>query len=152
MFGDDFVAAARGSGARPAGQNSRNQTSVTNSRQPSGDGTAAGGQEDLGIMKAISSMGGAARRNLSMLAQRFSSGQQQTRNGETGNAREFKPLVDNNGDDEDDVDVVSFDTRSDNRSRHVLQDVGETNNDDSENPLFQQGYATNNQIRTHRDV
>jgi hypothetical protein len=52
-------------------------------------------------MKSLSSMGGAAKRNLSQLAERFSQSSRasnRTRNGETGTAREFKPLVDNTGD------------------------------------------------------
>lgn len=103
---------------------------------------------DMGILKAISSMGGAARRNLSLLASRFSSGQQQTRNGETGTAREFKPLVDGNGDDEDEVEFVSFDNRDQNRSRHVLQDTADTN--DSENPLFQTNYSSTGASRVYQ--
>jgi hypothetical protein len=93
----------------------------------------------LGIIKTLSSMGGAARRNLSMLAARFSSSQQQTRHGETGTAREFKPLVDGNGDDDEEVEFVSFDNNGQNRSRHVLQDTGETT--DSENPLIHRNYG-----------
>lgn len=93
-------------------------------------------------------MGGAARRNLSLLASRFSSGQQQTRNGETGTSREFKPLVDGNGDDEDEVEFVSFDNRDQNRSRHVLQDTADTN--DSENPLFQTNYSSTGASRVYQ--
>lgn len=100
----------------------------------------------MGILKSLSSMSGAARRNLSMLASRFSS-QQQTRNGETGTAREFKPLVDGNGEDDDEVEFVSFDNRNENRSRHVLQDIGETN--DSENPLIQQNYSSTSSSRAN---
>lgn len=100
-LGDDFVRQARSGGGR-------NQV-------PAG---AAGGARktdpatDTGMMKALASMGSATKQNLMQLAQRFSrnqtstsgttrsSGGQMYRNGETGTAREFKPLVDSNDDDE----------------------------------------------------
>lgn len=150
MFGDDFVRQVNSQngrqttgqrptpGRQPSGAAPR--PSVTNTSTPADQSQ---GEADLGIMKALSSMGGAARRNLSMLAQRFST-QQQTRNGETGTAREFKPLVDNNGEDDDEVEFVSFNS-GDNRSRHVMQDVAETG--DSENPLIQQ-YSSQTGTRT----
>lgn len=142
MFGDDFIrqTAGRQQQSTPQGRPvpARQGSAATRNSFSGNAGTntdpATASDGDMGIMKSLSSMGSAARRNLSMLAARFSSNQQQTRNGETGNAREFKPLVDGNNDDEDEVEFVSFDNNTNNRSRHVLQDTGETA--DSENPLI----------------
>jgi hypothetical protein len=167
MFGEDFVrqaASGNAAGIFPRAYESVRVlfilVSIGRQHAPR-QGAAAAGRNantpaegasntdgDLGILKSISSMGGAARRNLSLLASRFSSGQQQTRNGETGTSREFKPLVDGNGDDEDEVEFVSFDNRDQNRSRHVLQDTADTN--DSENPLFQTNYSSTGASRVYQ--
>lgn len=113
-------AAASTSGTGPTGIGSPNNVAA-------GAGADSG---DLGIVKSLSSMGSAARRNLVQLAQRFSQSNpsttgQQThhRTGELGTSNEFKPLVDgNDDDDEEETEVISFDSGAANRSRHVLQD------------------------------
>jgi hypothetical protein len=79
------------------------------SRGAAVDGTASGttagaSNADLGIMKALSSMGSATKKNLTLLAQRFSAGgatsagaaRRSSRGEETGTAREFRPLVESN--------------------------------------------------------
>eukprot|EP01033_Poteriospumella_lacustris_P008159 gene8160-5875_t len=148
MFGEDFVRQAA-SGNAAGRQHAPRQGAAAAGRNANTPAEGASNTDgDLGILKSISSMGGAARRNLSLLASRFSSGQQQTRNGETGTSREFKPLVDGNGDDEDEVEFVSFDNRDQNRSRHVLQDTADTN--DSENPLFQTNYSSTGASRVYQ--
>ena len=60
-----------------------------------GNNANANDPADLGILKALSSMGGAAKKNLSMLAERFAASGSTT--GGTGTAKEFKPLVDSGG-------------------------------------------------------
>ena len=88
-------------------------------------------------------MGGAAKRNLSQLAERFSQSSKARRPSE-GPGREFKPLVDGG---EDDFEIINFDSKA-NRNKHRLQDGGNSKNnhdddDDEEfgykNPLFRQG-------------
>ncbi len=86
ILGDDFPRA----GGQAA---SRNGSAGNNSNTV----------EDLGILKALQSMGTAAKRNISNLAERFNSkpsGSSQVMQygqsvGERGDAREFKPLVSN---------------------------------------------------------
>ncbi len=94
---DPRVAGAAPTTAGPTGIGSPNNT------------VTADNSGDLGIMKSLSSMGSAARRNLVQLAQRFSQSNPQSnssqqmyhRSGELGTAGEFKPLVDGNDDDEE---------------------------------------------------
>lgn len=103
MLGDEFLEhnsrQIRSDGARSAGTGVGAPHSRRNSRNGgAGDESAP----DLGILKALSSMGTAAKRNLSQLAERF-----QNNGGGTGGAndhgdrsataREFKPLVDSGG-------------------------------------------------------
>lgn len=92
-------------------------------------------------------MGGAARRNLSQLAERFSQSSKANNRNNNGNnntqGREFRPLVDNSG--EDDFEIINFDKG--NRNKHRLQSngggVGADGREDEEfgykNPLFRQG-------------
>jgi hypothetical protein len=81
MFGDDFIE-----------KNTSNQIRRGSSagRTEAKNGTAAD-NSDLGILKSISSMGSAAKRNLSVLAERFT--QKNGRQNEVGTAREFAPLM-----------------------------------------------------------
>lgn len=121
----------------------RSRTSV------SGDGNDPTANPDLGIMKALSSMGTAAKSRLGALATRFRTGNQPTRNGETGHSREFRPLVDGNDEEED---IVSFDSSGGNRSQHVLQQQDDASVDaDSENPLLMRG-SRNVNINTKADI
>jgi hypothetical protein len=156
ILGDDFYAAhshnatsnnvplrTAGSQAGPGS----NRPPINNPNTNTQNTATANNDVDLGIAKALSSMGSAAKRNLMNLATRFNrqnpgtQQQQQTRHyGEAANAREFRPLVDNTEDDDEEADVVSFNNHGD-RSRHVLQDTAD--NTDSENPLFAQQYSGN---------
>lgn len=77
IFGDDFI-------ERDTNPNRANSSAARIEKQSS---EAA----DMGILKTISSMGSAAKRNLSVLAERFS--QKNARQTETGTAREFAPLM-----------------------------------------------------------
>jgi hypothetical protein len=101
ILGEDFSGNGGARGRQPsAGRGAGASGPVRRDSRPSET-------TDLGIMKSLSSMGGAAKRNLSQLAERFSQSSRasnRTRNGETGTAREFKPLVDNAGD----VSLVSY--------------------------------------------
>lgn len=74
MLGDNFMNEAYGPGGAPSGRQASSRT------QPAG-GAPAQPQPDLGILKALNSMGSAAKRNLSQLAQGFNSG------GSSGNAQ-----------------------------------------------------------------
>lgn len=120
-LGDDFANNFRGQRYSVGGGGQQPRGPPVARRDPRMNGAAAGttgigspnnvvGGEnagDLGIMKSLSSMGSAARRNLVQLAQRFSSGQQSSsqqqlhhRTGEVGTSGEFRPLVDGNDEDE----------------------------------------------------
>ncbi len=62
--------------------------------------TGAEDPADLGILKGLSSMGSAAKKNLLQMAERFSASNNGTATnaqGHTGTAREFRPLVDSAG-------------------------------------------------------
>lgn len=146
ILGEDFIQTSqrRPSQAASTGRNTR----------PTNTSSATTNDGDLGIMKSLSSLGSAARKNLNQLAVRFSQNNNSSANrnssrdgnynrqSESGNVREFKPLVDSAHDDED-TEVISFDNKNASRSKHVLQDDLDV---DSENPLIQQqSYATNNQ-------
>lgn len=149
VLGPDYDFSAHQQGRQPrSNQPNDANRSRTGSRAVSGDGNDPANPE-LGIMKALSSMGSAAKSRLGALATRFRTGNQQTRNGETGTSREFRPLVD--GNDEED-DVVSFDSTRGNRSQHVLQQQDNSPVDaDSENPLLM-GSTRNVNINTKRDT
>lgn len=115
-----------------------------------GNNNNANDSADLGIMKALSSMGGAAKKNLSMLAERFAaSGGSGSAN--TGTAKEFKPLVDsggnsNNDDEEDGDEVISFEHNK-NRNSHTLHD-SPTPSSEFQNPLL----MTNSNYRGTNNV
>jgi len=143
----DFSAQQQGRYPRNNQPNDPNR-SRTNSRPVSGDGADPTANPDLGIMKTLSSMGTAAKSRLAALATRFRTGNQPTRNGETGHAREFRPLVDGNDEEED---IVSFDSNRGNRSQHVLQQGDAPGDVDSENPLLMGG-SRNVNIATKRDI
>lgn len=137
MLGDEFFQEQRQRGANTTGNGG------SNSRR----GSKAGG-EDLGILKALSSMGSAAKKNLSSLAERFQ-GKNSTNNpntqhvmqygesaGESGTSREFKSLVGGNDDDDEEEDeVISFGGSSAGSRAHILDD------EPSSNPLIQAGGA-----------
>lgn len=106
VLGDEFLEhnrQIRNDGARSAGTGVGAPHSRRNSRNGGGAGDEAA--PDLGILKALSSMGTAAKRNLSQLAERFQSGGGGGNGVGGGNdhgdrsatAREFKPLVDSGG-------------------------------------------------------
>ncbi len=101
MLGDEFFNQNRQ--ARNSNGGSRSSSGATGApvrRDSRGNAVAANDEAaDLGILKALSSMGSAAKKNLSQLAERFSqggagAGTQTNANGNTGTAREFRPLVD----------------------------------------------------------
>lgn len=142
MLGDDFDFASLNRRSVPrtatAGGGAAAQANSSNAN-------ANANSADLGIMKALSSMGSATKRSLSLMAQRFSSGgaagnanatggangpTRRYSRGETGTPREFRPLVESDhvDDDGEDTEVISFDSQG-TRSHHVLQG-------DSENPLL----------------
>jgi hypothetical protein len=150
VLGPDYDFSAHQQGRQPrSNQPNDPNRSRTVSRAVSGDGNDPTANPDLGIMKALSSMGSAAKTRLGALATRFRTGNQPTRNGETGNSREFRPLVD--GNDEED-DIVSFDSSRGNRSQHVLQQQDDSPRDvDSENPLLMGG-SRNVNVNTKRDI
>ena len=95
-LGEDVVRQTGGGRNQPAGATRKTETNA----------------DKGGIMKSLASMGTATKQNLLELAQRFSRTQNNStsatnransqlyRNGEYGTAREFKPLVDSNDDDE----------------------------------------------------
>lgn len=154
-LGEDFDRAF----SRPHGTQPHAQRPVTtstmrrDSSRPTSQSVFSQQQQDsgdLGIVKSLSSMGSAAKRNLVLFAQRFSSGQRQgsaqaatgeySRETEAGTAREFKPLVDGNDEDDEDngVEIISFDSGAASRSRHVLQANGREEEEfSSSNPLIQ---------------
>ena len=88
VLGEDFNRAVRGSQS-----GNRNTTNQANQRRPSGTRRDSANNQpvDLGIVKALSSMGSAAKKNLSQLAERFSQSNKANRN--QGEGREFKPLA-----------------------------------------------------------
>lgn len=138
MLGDDFMMPSRTGPGAPTPGSAHRQASRTGTEGPSSANSAS---TDMGIMKALSSMGSATKRNISNLAQRFSAGsssgnaqRRPSRNGETGNAREFRPLVESGHelDEDGDTEVIAFDSKG--RQNHVLQ----SHEDDSENPLISQ--------------
>ena len=122
-LGDDFANNFHGQRYSVGGQqprvapNTRRDPRVAGAAAQSGptgigssNNVVAGGDNsgDLGIMKSISSMGSAARRNLVQLAQRFSQSNQSStgqqmhhRTGEMGTSNEFRPLVDGHDEDEE---------------------------------------------------
>lgn len=152
MLGDDFDFASmnRRSVSRSAAEGGGGGAAAAAAQANSNNANANGNSADLGIMKALSSMGSATKRSLSLMAQRFSSGGAAGGNahantnapgganaptrrysrGETGTGREFRPLVESDqvDDDGEDTEVISFDSQG-TRSHHVLQG-------DSENPLL----------------
>lgn len=154
LLGDDFMQQAGGAGA-PRGGNAPTGARYGTNRggaPPTGpvrrDSAAASSSNnaDLGIVKAISSMGSATKRNLSQLAVRFSrnnnansssTGASGVSGGnarrESGSAREFKPLMDTNP--EDDFEIISFDSKG-SRSKHRLNN-GTGEEDDKEEFRFQ---------------
>ncbi len=85
LLGEDFV---RGAQQNTAG---RNDPQRRQSRPGAGANTAQN-SGDLGIAKAFSSLGSAAKKNLSQLAERFSQSNKASRR-DPGAPREFKALV-----------------------------------------------------------
>jgi hypothetical protein len=127
LLGDDFMQqaggaeAARGGNAPTGARYGTNRSGAPPAGPVRRDSAAAGGANnaDLGIVKAISSMGSATKRNLSQLAVRFS--RNNNANGtstgaggvsggnarrESGSAREFKPLMDTNPEVRHQVDTI----------------------------------------------
>lgn len=141
-LGDDFMQGAQPShGAQPGAPPM--QRTASQQQAPA----AAAGSADLGIMKALASMGSATKRNLSSMATRFSaSSAPPRRSQEAGTQREFRPLVESNHleDEDGDTEVISF--SQGNRSQHMLQGQGpgrgggadSDEEGDSENPLIMQ--------------
>eukprot|EP01038_Epipyxis_sp_PR26KG_P007693 gene7693-10464_t len=131
--------------------NMRQPSAVGNRGVPNGRINGAGSTptndqtdpQDLGILKALSSMGTAAKKNLTLLAERFNSGNTTTGHSTYGSSNnkpsEFQSLV-NDNDDEDEDEVISFDNKSNTRGRHILDDDGS----ESANPLFSQYSNSNN--------
>mmetsp|Transcript_22749 Transcript_22749/g.39261 ORF Transcript_22749/g.39261 Transcript_22749/m.39261 type:complete len:328 (-) Transcript_22749:169-1152(-) len=123
----------------PASGNARNQPAAGNT-QP---------QPDMGILKALNSMGSAAKRNLSNLAQGFSSsssnnnasntsrggfgggspppagGAVRRGSGSGSGSRRKKGQFDDLDDDEEGTEIITFSgTEGGSRSRHMLQNDG----------------------------
>jgi len=161
VLGDDFLrdtygdsASAGGSAPPPGRGSSRVQPAGAN--QPHHEAGA-----DLGIMRALNSMGSAAKRNLTQLAQGFnsngrsqgSSGGNTTnsnrRRGSGGGSRRKGAFNDLEDDDEEGTEIITF-SSGDGRSQHILQgggsnsgaapasaDGGDEDDDfDSANPLL----------------
>lgn len=84
VLGRDFLQAAQ-QGRSPSGTQTGTQGGPA--RRPSKNTST---NDDLGIMKALSSMGTAAKKNLNQLALRF-----QGNAADSNDPREFKPLVGN---------------------------------------------------------
>jgi hypothetical protein len=106
----------------------------TTPRAPSNTGAANNTDPlalpDMGIVKGLSSMGEAAKRNLSSIAMRFTAAmeaQNQSSNSASGRQvkeSEMKPLVSGDGDDDDEDEIISFeDTAADGRG-HFLNGYG----------------------------
>lgn len=144
VFGEDLVDQNQTSTNTSNTRRPSTATAPGTSRTPSG---ATDNTGDLGIVKAISSMGSAARRNLAQMADRFSRQNTATsanaRRSESGTTREFAPLMEMTN-LEDETEVISFDSHN-SRSRHRLQGGnqghGHMNDEDedefnSENPLY----------------
>lgn len=108
--------------------------------------TPAAADTDLGIMKALSTMGAATKRQLSALAQKFSEGTKKVK--EVGTQREFTPLVEHK-DDEEDYEMVTFGASS--RSQHILhRQEGEQEDFKEDYPADrQQQLASNPLLHTH---
>eukprot|EP01031_Cornospumella_fuschlensis_P035004 gene35003-42391_t len=92
-----------GEGVLPASSSNSQSASNTPGRRASRGGStsnaAAGSAEEGGVMRSLANMGAATKRSLSLLAQRFkgsgAAGASGAASGrtESGNAREFRPLV-----------------------------------------------------------
>jgi len=143
LLGEDFGSSGRSGGAGSnrfyqPGKLPRRDSRPESNTAPSS--SAAGGTaSDLGILKSLNSMGGAAKRNLSQLAERFSQSNKASNNRRPaeGPGREFKQL----GDEEDDFEIINFDSKNQSRTKHRLQD-GSHDDDDfaCRNPML----ASNN--------
>lgn len=133
-FGDPY--AARSQVGRGNMSRANSDRGTINRVTPHG-GNTAHNDSDMGIMKSLSSMGSAAKRNLSMLAERFAASGSAA-GGNAGTSKEFKPLVDsagNSNDDEEDGDeVISFEHNK-NRNSHTLHD-SPTPSSEFQNPLL----------------
>jgi len=134
LLGEDFV--------RGAQQNAGGRSDPQRRQSRPGANTTQTANSDLGIAKAFSSLGSAAKKNLSQLAERFSQSNKATRR-DSGAPREFKALVG----EEDEFEIISFDNK--NRNKHRLNNDGTAEEDDEfayQNPLF------NNKARDTNDV
>lgn len=135
LLGEDFV---RGAQQNTAG---RNDPQRRQSRPGAGANTAQN-SGDLGIAKAFSSLGSAAKKNLSQLAERFSQSNKASRR-DPGAPREFKALVG----EEDEFEIISFDNK--NRNKHRLNNDGTAEEDDEfayQNPLFNKARSDTNDV------
>ena len=153
-----------GHGNAPHAQTGRPQgpqRQFSSTQRTNAASSSAHNEPDLGIMKALSSMGAAAKRNVVQLAQKLrGSGSEGSTNArrESGTTKEFQPLMDTNTNEEvhEDFELINLNSKSDSRSKHILQDSACTTDEDfdhessSENPLIahsnpmRTGHTTNN--------
>jgi hypothetical protein len=93
LLGEDFGSAGRSGGAGSNRSGSKGGVPRRDSRPGGESAPSSSGSADLGIMKTLNSMGGAAKRNLSQLAERFSQNNKaNNRRPVEGPGREFRQL------------------------------------------------------------
>jgi hypothetical protein len=121
-LGNDFIQGFHSDTSQHMRNNNRQQTSFSNqSRQPP---PQSEGIPDMGILKGLSSMGEAAKRSLTQLALQFSNSTSNTTNRDrgSGETRGLVSAYQDGDDDDDESEVINFDTSVNRRGGHTLSD------------------------------